>query len=197
MLQPHALLIDFGGTLCHDFFWRSLPQDQFLRMESYLFGVDRTLVNDWMRGKYTSEQVSQRLAQHLGVDEQWLWEQFVRDCQTMRVNEVVRQRLEELKKRFALALVTDNMDSFTRFTVPALKFEYLFSLVVSSYEHRMLKNDAHGAIFERTAKALEQEISSMVLLDDSPSTCALFQELGGHAMLVNNEQHFLSLLQSL
>ena len=67
-----ALFVDFDGTLCHDKFWRSLEPALQEKIQEYLFGVDQEIVNDWMRGVYTSEDIHQKLVEDLKINYEFL-----------------------------------------------------------------------------------------------------------------------------
>jgi hypothetical protein len=57
MAKP-IIFCDFDGVLCHDKYWRSLPEDQYEKVQELLFRDGTTLVNDWMRGEFTAEGIN-------------------------------------------------------------------------------------------------------------------------------------------
>lgn len=196
MAKP-ILFLDFDKTLCFDRYWRSLPAEQFQMVQEYIFGADRKLLHDWMRGKYTAEEVNILLAEKLGMPYQDLWQLFVRDCETMEVSAEALEMIQNVRKKYMTILVTGNMDSFMRFTVPALKLRGYFDRISSSSDTASFKDDGEGAIFREYAKNYHTELSECVLIDDSPRTCETFRKLGGIAYQATIEEgvmHHLSKL---
>ena len=180
MMKPH-LFIDFDGTLCHDKFWRSSPTQFQELIQSFLFQENTDLINKWMRGYYTSEQINQLVADKISVDRNWLWNIFVDDCKTMRVSSDTLEMISLLRNKFSVVLITGNMDCFDRFTVPSLKLDKYFDLIVNSYNERMLKDENNGLTFSKLAG---NTIKSSILIDDSEKVCKMFTSLGGTALQV-------------
>ena len=143
------------------------------------------LVDDWMRGRHSSESINKFVSEKTGMDYETLWKSFVSDCRTMRVSETLLQAIGLLRERFHTVLLTGNMDCFDRFTVPALKLDQYFDAIVNSYNEGCLKSENGGASFRRHLKG---DISDAVLIDDSPANCAAFERLGGTALCATSQQ---------
>lgn len=191
------LFIDFDGTLCHDRFWRSLEPELQVRVQTNLFGSKKDLVRDWMLGKYTSEEINQMLAEELGSDYDILWSTFVNDCEKMSVSEDVLSQIGNLRNRYFTVLITDNMDSLDRFTIPALGLDQYFDLVVNSHTEKALKNDDNGSSFRKVSKKYQSPISESVLIDNSASSCNVFSDLGGKSCLVTSEKTLADWLETI
>ncbi|MDB5265355.1 MAG: hypothetical protein JWM39_68 [Parcubacteria group bacterium] len=197
MTTKPVLFIDFDGTLCHDRFWRGLPVDQYQKVQEVLFGEDRTYLQDWMRGKKTSEEVNQYLAAELGVPHEGIWETFVKDSQTMHVDHAVLEQIKELRDRFTTILITVNMDSLNRFTVPALHLDSYFDAISNSYDEGIFKTENDGEVFKKYADKYAVLIKDCSVIDDSVGVCKLFEDLGGTAYLVDSQKdigHYLAQL---
>jgi len=182
------LFCDFDGTICHERYWRSLPPDQHEKVQNLLFRSDKTRVNDWMRGKYTAEEVNRFVSEETGIPYEELWKLFVNDCSTMRVSQEVLEKLSALRDRYRVILMTGNMDSFSRFTAPALKLEHYFDHISNSYHERKHKTDNRGEIFVEYAERFGAPLSSCVVIDDSPNVCATFEALGGRACMITPDR---------
>jgi len=189
-----TLFVDFDGTICHDRFWRSLSQAAYANVQEILFNQNNEMVADWMRGKYTSEQINQFVAIETGIEYSQLWEIFQHDCVTMRVDEKIFEALAQLRKNYHLVLITGNMDSFDRFTVPALKLNSYFDVIVNSYTEGQLKTDNGGESF---LKYLKGSILDAILIEDSEKSCEVFTQLGGTALQVTSENTSIYYLQNL
>ncbi len=180
-----TLFVDFDGTICHDRFWRSLRTVENKQVQDYLFSEKNPLVTDWMRGKYSSEEINTLVAKETGLNYQYLWETFVHDCNTMTVRKELLELIHDLKNRFHVVLITGNMDCFNRFTVPSLRlFEY-FDVIVNSYDEKILKTDDNGSSFIKYVKG---DIENAYLVEDSIKSCAIFKKLGGTAYTVTGSE---------
>ncbi len=179
------LLLDYDGTICFDRFWRSVDAALFAQIQVHLFGADRHMLTTWMRGQLTSEEINQFLALKTNVSYQKLWETFVNDCRTMRVEPQHLQKVRNLRSRFAAVLMTDNMDCFSRFTVPALQLDHSFDAILNSADHGQLKSDDSGSLFSQTAQIYGNAMRDAWLVDNSKQACDHFTALGGNACFVD------------
>lgn len=191
------LFCDFDGTLCHDRYWRSLSPDEYEKVQELLFRNDTTLVNDWMRGKYSAEEINQFVSEKTGIPFKKLWDIFVNDCKTIRVSKEALETLNRLRDRYTIILITGNMDSFSRFTQPALALENYFDHISNSSHEGIHKTDSEGEIFLKYTERYSVSIQSCILLDDSKNVCKIFTELGGTAYLVTQDQNILYYLEKL
>ncbi len=183
MIKP-ILFCDFDGTICHQLYWRSLPQDKYEKVQNILFRRDTTKVKSWMRGEYAAEEINIFLSEAIGVPFEELWQIFEEDCKTMEVSQSTLEKLASLRARFIVMLTTSNMDSFTRYTQPALKLDTYFDYISNSYFEKKLKTDKGGELFIEYAKKYNVPIDECIVLDDSKAVCESFKALGGTAYLV-------------
>lgn len=192
-----TLFIDFDGTLCHDKFWRSFDSGSLTKLEHRLFLSNIALVKDWMIGTYSSEQINKKLAEELHIDYQTLWDVFVKDCQTMKIENRVLEKIDELRNSYKVVLITDNMDCFDRFTVPALGLNKYFDLIINSFNECILKSENNGQLFLDVMRRVNSIPSESVLLDNSEKSCDIFKSLGGASCLVTTEKPLLAWLDSM
>ncbi len=189
-----TLFVDFDGTICHDRFWRSLPSHEYERVQNFLFTTDNPLVADWMRGVYTAEAITKHVAEATMLPYEYLWSTFVHDCETMHVDHAILAAVAELRSAYHTVLITGNMDSFTRFTSPALALPTYFDVVVNSFDEGQLKTDLDGASF---LKYVQGDIRDAILIEDSPKSCAIFTKLGGRAYQVLQKDDTLRFLNAI
>lgn len=187
MSKP-ILFIDFDGTLCHDRFWRSLPEEQYKKVQALLFEEERSYVEEWMKGRRTAEEVNTFLAEKLGIPFQVLWSVFVKDAETMRVSREVLETIGSLRDKYTTILITVNMDSFSRFTVPALKLDSYFDAISNSYYEGKFKGDNEGEVFRDYIQKYSAPVDRSILMDDSAGACETFRALGGIAYKVTTEE---------
>jgi len=191
------LFCDFDGVLSHDKYWRSLLPEKYQEVQEFLFGNDKSIVNAWMRGRHTAEEVNQLVSEHIGIPFESLWGLFVQDCQTIRVSQEVLKRLSDLRDRYTVILITGNMDSFNRFTRSALRLDDYFDLISNSFDEGMTKTDEGGVLFLKYANKYEISLENCLIFDDSQNVCKTFSDLGGKSCLVTREKNLEQHLEEL
>ncbi|WP_326492235.1 HAD family hydrolase [Rhizobium leguminosarum] len=191
------IFIDFDGTICHDRYWRSLPLNKRKKLQTYLFQENRHIVFEWMRGRHTAEEVNGMVAAALDMLYDEVWEIFVADCQSMQVSPATLARLSRVRLVANVILVTGNMDSFSRFTVPALRLDQHFDAISNSYNEGRLKTDNGGALFMQYADQFGASIQDCAVVDDSEEVCSTFAQLGGTPLLVTAERTTDAILDGL
>lgn len=191
------LFCDFDGTLCHDRYWRKLPSDKYEKVQKLLFRNDTTLINDWMRGKYSSEEINQFVSQKIGMPSEELWDVFVKDCRTMKVSKKALGMLNRLRDHYTVILLSGNMDSFSRFTQPALGLENYFDYISNSFHEGMHKTDNGGELFLKYAEKYNVPIQNCIIIDDSENACKVFNKLGGTTYLITKARDILYYLEKL
>ena len=192
-----ALFIDFDGTICFDKFWVDSPDLVITWINQNVFG-NKPLITDWMKGFKTSEQITQYVAHGTGYDYDKLWSEFVKSCEKMTVSLEVLSIIKKLSNSYKTILVTDNMDSFRRFTLPKLQLERYFDTIAVSTDSQMLKKDPiDGALFKKIAEENNVKISESIFIDNSPKNCELFDNLGWKGLLTDSLDKTLSLLEQI
>jgi len=181
------LFIDFDGTLCRDRFWRSFEQNNSEKIQT-AFRANKSKISDWMRGSYTSEEINNLISKETNIPFDNLWQVFVADCKSMRIDSEALNRIQNLRKYYHAILVTDNMDCFSRFTVPALNLDKYFDSIINSFNIKKRKDDNGGELFMQLANKFNSKIEYCILADDSKKTCGIFSKLGGESCLVRLEK---------
>lgn len=196
-MKKPILFIDFDGTICHSKFWRSLAPEEYEKVQKLLFSGDFAFVNDWMRGKHTSEEVNKLVAEAIGLPYKQVWEIFVNDCKTMVVNTETLEDINSLRNKYRVVLVTGNMDCFSRFTKLALNLENYFDDVINSYDTGALKTDNEGKFFREYASQFDTSLEECYVIDDSEKVCKVFSNLGGMVFRVTAENDVTKHLKQL
>lgn len=201
MKKKSIVFLDWNGTLCWSRFWESLRSEGSpeyawgQKIEQLLFAKNQTLINDWMRGSISSEQVNAFLSQKLDVNPERLWKIFVKNCEQMKFDDQLRRQIKQLKKYSYVVLATDNMDCFSRFTVPALGLEKIFDRILNSFDLGYHKTENNGETFLMCSRLFNVPLKNAFLVDDSVKSCKYFNALGGKSYLVQDDiidtRHFL------
>ncbi len=203
MSQKPILFVDFNGILSYLPFWFSLRDeshplhDIFAPIVECLFDDNRSLMREWMCGQHTSEEIHDVLHERVGgFDRDALFSIFVEDCKNLDVSEKILDSLEELKGIYTLVLITDNADSFERFTLPANpRISEVFDDIGNSYVTGYCKVDHDCRIFSSFIKKYGVNKEECILLDDSLRNCSEFEKhTGGKGIRVDNEEDVLQAL---
>lgn len=191
-MKKSIIFLDWDGTLCWSQFWgsiRSIDSRDFAlgqKIDNILFSKNRTLINDWMRGQKNSEELNIFLSEQLQISPEKLWDIFLQDCKSMNFDNELREKIEKIRARSYVILVTGNMDCFTRFTVPALELEKAFDKIINSSDLGYLKTEKDGETFLACSREYNVPINKTFLIDDSVKTCEFFNSLGGRSYAVLN-----------
>lgn len=173
------LFLDWHGTLSQGQFWSHLSMVQRQAIQTTVFNPDSAHLSGWMRGSQSSEGICELLAQPTGLTKEGVLRELQVSCENFVLADALGSLLKNLRQKFTLILVTDNMDCFIRFVVPALHLEEVFDEIYSSSEHGLLKTDQAGKIFKDIANKHESSLQDAFLVDDSVETGECFAKLGG------------------
>jgi FMN phosphatase YigB (HAD superfamily) len=205
--QQKVLFVDFNGVISYEPFWKRMADPKhslhnyYEKIEELLFKGENKiegLVDDWMLGKYTSEDIHHIIADRLKAPYQEIFDIFCEDCKHLDISRPILQRIQALRKDYFCILRTDNMDTFHRFTLPANPhLTQAFDEVHCSYLLHQLKKTDGGKYFITTITNLGMKTGNCILIDDSNSNCELFESLGGKAYCTQNETEVLSVLAEL
>lgn len=203
-----AVFIDWHLTLSKSIFWEHLATAEparYGRLRQSLFVTLRERHTAWMRGAWTTEQMMACVSAETGLSYDFVFDEFVTSCQTMTfIAPEAPGLLAALRRRgVRLAIATDNMDCFTRFTVPALRLPALFDHVLNSFDLKALKEDfdasGRSLFFQDYLLARGLAPQQCLLIDDSRPTPEIAARIGFEYRLITAEQtlahHLHGLLQ--
>ncbi len=197
-MQKQNIFVDFDGTICFDYFWRSTPKEIKNAIGKFLFQDNTYLLEDWMRGQKSSEDINQIISDKCNLDYNMIWNYFVKDCKNMIISEDILCALSACKKNNILILITDNMDCFNRFTKNKLNLSEYFHYIFNSCDYGFLKDDPpQRGLFKKIIDLQGFDVQKSVLLDNSQKNCDLFNQLGGTSFLIKDKQDVISILKML
>lgn len=174
--KPKIVFIDWSGTLSKSKFWGHLEasnNDLFKKIEDSLFKNNIDLIKPWMKGEMTSEDVVKRISDETGLDYKVIFEEFANGCKLMEfVDPKVPELVKKIQKRgIKVYIASNNMDSFNRWTIPAMKLEMLFDGIINSFPIKALKHDftesGISMFFDQTLTKEGVTAKETILIDDS------------------------------
>jgi FMN phosphatase YigB (HAD superfamily) len=175
-MRVKVVFIDWDQTLSTSRFWgqweTSRPQLYEL-IQKHLFGSGSTAPQAWMRGQVNAEQVIKQLALATGIEEETLLGELKRSCQAMElIDPSVKQTITTLRSQgINVVIATDNMDTFPRWTVPALGLADVVDGILDSHTLGVLKKDTDtkgkSRFFQPYLSRQGVEPREAVLFDDN------------------------------
>lgn len=178
------LLIDWSKTLSHSLFWDNSNSIESTSARRWLFENNTNLVSPWMKGKYSAEQICNLIATDTALDPKKLVNELIASCQRMTLcSQEIYPLIAKIKKRnYSVVIATDNMDTFTRFTIPALKLANYFDDFLVSAELKILKEtlsrDNEPLFFTKYIKKNRCDFHDLILLDDSITNLSAHAKIG-------------------
>ena len=131
------------------------------------------MLQHWMRGQMTSEDVVAQVCKELRFEPEIMLKELVLSCQNMRLmSENTLNLVTSIRSRgIKVVIATDNMDTFQWWTVPSLGLNHYFDDILSSSELGALKGDTdeqgRSLFFIPYLKANAIGLGESLLLDDS------------------------------
>jgi len=202
--MKNIIFIDFNGVISYQPFWNSIQSpDHELHylsehIERFLFKENINIVNDWMMGKQTSEEIHNLLRARLPVDfsKDALFRVFKNDCINIDVYDRILNAIMSLRDKSYLVLMTDNMDCFDRFTVPSNpRLREVFDYIVNSSSTGRGKRSLNCKSFIDVIDKFSTSHPHSILIDDSNGNCTAFEQfVGGKSFRTKNENEVLEAL---
>jgi FMN phosphatase YigB (HAD superfamily) len=180
-MNVRVVFVDWSRTLSTSRFWQQTPGCRLsaadsARVESYVFSRAE-LLRQWMVGAMAAEAVCTSAAGSLGLPAADLLADLEHNCRSMEFDDPasvdVLQAIRE--QGIKVVLATDNMDTFYRWTVPALRLGGIFDAILDSASLGVLKGelaDGHSPFFGPWLSDQRIAPSEAVLVDDSPPASA-------------------------
>jgi FMN phosphatase YigB (HAD superfamily) len=176
-MEPKAIFLDWDGTICNSRFWGHWPDSDaysiaYTLIQDHLFKANPETLNDWMRGSQNAEDVMVALSHNVGLVPEELLAHLRESCERMQfVDEKILPLIEGIRRMGTkVVMATDNMDTFTRWTVPALRLDQHFDDILDSHSLKALKRDkdhnGRSAFFAGFLTDNDIDPATTVLIDD-------------------------------
>ncbi len=151
-MKPAVVFLDWDGTLCGSKFWGHWSDDASysranLLIQRHFFRAAPEIITEWMRGEWDIEKVIAEIAHRTGLATKDLRIGLQESCERMELfSDSILPTIANLRKNnIKVVIATDNMDTFIRWTVPALNLESHFDGILDSYSLKALKRDKDAA----------------------------------------------------
>jgi FMN phosphatase YigB (HAD superfamily) len=203
--KTKIIFIDWYKTLSNSLFWEEWKNENHKHNKHYRL-IDNFLVEKkdflygWMRGKYNSEEMCNILEKESKLPSKIIFDKLKESCEKMTfVSDEIPSLLKKIKEKGTrIILATDNMDTFRRFTMPALRLENLFDDFLISYELKCLKGDLKEEtmpFFSSYAEKKKMDFSKAVLLDDNIYSPKICKKIGLKVIKIDGPETILNLLK--
>jgi FMN phosphatase YigB (HAD superfamily) len=197
--QIKCVVFDFGFTLSPDHYFNvsppGCPQWQSI-IQKVIFG-EPAITHPWMRGELSSLDIAGILSKHVPLDIPTIAATMDEGCKRMHFNQAVLDfAVAQKQAGRKTALVTDNMDVFSKVVVPSHGLETIFDVILNSADfHEIRKELLWPMAFERLGGGIGY--ANSLLVEDGESEPAMFRALGGQAHQYVNDQTFVEWLDSI
>lgn len=192
-----TIFIDWGHTLSNSLFWSQMADldnayhSYFNKIIEIVFKSDKKMVDDWMRGLFSSEDISSHLEKLIHLDRRIILKELKESCERMKyVSDKIPKLIQLLKRKgIKVGVASDNMDTFMRFTYPAMKLNKLFDDFLISSNLGYLKKDlkrGRPIFFEKYIKDNNLDYSQILLIDDSKDTNEIYKKVGLKVVNIKN-----------
>lgn len=179
-MSEKAIFVDWDGTLSGSRFWQAWRDDaaelhKYRAIEQMVFGRDKRMMNGWMLGKLSAEQVVESVASKTGLLSVELMGELKASCEKMEVLPGIVAAIQESRAAgHRVFVATDNMDTFSRWTRPALKLDEVFDGILNSADIGFFKRDidpyGRSLFFESSFRQFSIDPANAILIDDSANS---------------------------
>lgn len=149
-----------------------------------------------MNGELGTEGIARIISGHIGLDAESVVKLMEKGCKNLKFNPPILDfAIEQKNKGIATALVSVNMDVFTKTVVPAHGLENIFDVIVNSFDY---KETRKGILWDIAFSKLATGVTfaNSLLIDDGADNVKLFKELGGYAHQYREDESFSEWLSS-
>ncbi len=189
-MKYDVIFLDWYKTVSDSLFWDGLIEKPKLEMiQATLFDNNSELANEWMRGVLTAEEAVEAICGKTDLGYSKVFNNLVSSSKQMVLNDIgLLAEVSKLRaKGIKVMIATDNMDTFPRWTVPALKINDYFDGVIDSHTQKALKADFDGEtslFFNDYLQTNKASPEKMILIDDKADAVAVNKQASTSVYLI-------------
>ncbi len=196
-MKTKTFAFDFDGVLSGDYFYANLKEtypEVHRFIQEKVFSSESGMVDRWMRGQLTSDQVNEFISKNTEIDFNELSKLFIESVKAMRLESRLISLAEKLKEGSCkIALVTNNMDVFNKITVAHHQLGRIFPVIVNSFDYGVMKHEENGKLFDIAMSQLgNNSYEDALLIDDSAKARNMFEQKGGSTYAYENYPDFIN-----
>lgn len=203
-----TVFFDWHQTLSRSLFWDQLKEpdhprhDWHARLEQCLMKENGPLLQGWMHGRADAKEVIDRLSEQCRYPSVTVFGDLVESCCNMRfVSDEIVPLIQQLRDKGVRCIIaTDNMDTFGKYVVPALRLGELFDGILVSSERGTLKfevTDNAIPFFDDYLTENGLGYNDVVLLDDHTDPTGTYERLGFDIIQISRPEDFVEKLRDL
>jgi hypothetical protein len=193
-----CIVFDFGFTLSSDLYFKIAPPEcpEWLDLIQANIFSNNELIDEWMAGIVTMQDIAEKLAPIVGMQVPRILEFMELGCRDLSFNEAILDfaiRQRELGRK--TAIVTGNMEVFTKIVVPRHRLGEKFDIILNSFDYRAIdKSVLWAKAFGLLGNGIGYQQS--LLIEDGERNVRKFRERGGYAYQYENDERFLAWLNA-
>lgn len=207
--KDKVIFLDWNGTLSDSFFWEHMRTSNEKEIKNLyniwdqaLFNKPKEYIQNWMRGSVTTEEVLKDVARQTKTQYDLVLKEFIKGCKSMHfISEEIPLIIRNLQKKgYYVVIATNNMDCFTRWTVPHMKLDELFDDILNSFYLKGLKHEVfNGAsvFFKDFFAKYNISPRNCVFFDDSIDKGGYIESLGIKYIQLKDSNNLLEKLKAL
>jgi FMN phosphatase YigB (HAD superfamily) len=175
------LFIDWANTLSTAHFWEQFRDPQhphhamYAHAQATIFASrgGSPWLDAWIHGKRTSEEIIAAVYQHPAFDPDFVLRELQDSCEKMQfVDPAIPAYLQSIRAHgIKVIIATDNMDTFSRWTVPGMRLSTLVDGWLNSADLKCTKTETdvlgQSLFFGPFLRANHIEAKESLLIDDN------------------------------
>jgi hypothetical protein len=187
-----------GFTLSPDYYFKISPPGcphWHEIIQKHIFG-EPAIITPWLKGELTTLDIAGILSEYFPLDIPTIAATMEEGCRHLNFNPAVWDfAVAQKRAGRKTALVTANMDVFSKVVVPAHGLDQLFDVILNTADfHEIRKEFLWPVAFQRLGEDIGY--ANSLLIEDEKSEPAKFRELGGQAHQYSTDALFLEWLDS-
>jgi FMN phosphatase YigB (HAD superfamily) len=190
-----CIVFDFANTLYSGLYFNIAPpgcENWRELFNTYVFDKsDRNAIETQvMNGELGTEDIAGIISGHVGLGIESAVKLMEEGSKDLEFNPAIFDfAIEQKNKGLATALVSVNMEVFTKTVVPAHDLEDVFDVIVNSFDYEETEKEILWDIaFSKLGAGITY--SNSLLIDDGIENVHLFEELGGYAYQYRDDESF-------
>lgn len=149
-----------------------------------LFADNRSIINPWMKGELSVDDIVGQMSQDIGIASEVILGELRRSCEEMQYSiDNLEDIIKQIQARgIKVVIATDNMDTFSLFTAPAMNLNKKFDGILNSHDIGYLKDDDQPddriLFFDQYLAKNGWRYTDAILLDGSSDKSGNYEKLG-------------------